>query len=1049
MRRRVQRSVRAVTLVGLALLLAQASPPASAVGAPQAGERPLDLGALRWRPIGPAAAGGRVTAVLGRADDPETIYVGTAAGGILRSHNGGTTWTPVFTDAPVASIGALAIAPSNPRVIWAGTGEANPRNDVAFGNGVYKSEDGGDTWTHMGLPESRHVARILIHPRQSDVVYVAALGHLFGPNAERGVFRTMDGGRTWSKILFADEDTGASDIAMDPADPRILYAGLWHVRRQAWSITSGGAAGGLFKSVDGGDHWVKLTEGLPAGPTGRIGIGIAPSKPDVVYALVESTGGLLYRSDDRGLHWQMVNADHAINQRPFYFSKIVVSPANDQEVYSLSVSMQKSEDGGRSFKAVAGELHGDHHALWIDPGRPSRMLDGSDGGVGLSHDGGRSWAFLDNLSIGQFYRIAADARTPFYVCGGLQDNGLWCGPSNSRRTRGILNRDWYAIGGGDGMYAVPDPTDHNIVYADSQNGDLHRFDLRTGQARNIQPYPRFAWGWPLADLKFRFNWTSPLALSPHDPQTVYLGGNVLFRTTDGGQTWTAISPDLTRNDKSKQQSSGGPITAEAGPAEHYDTIYAVSESPTQKGLIWIGTDDGLVHVTRDGGATWNDVSGGLPASVAWARIGSITPSHFDAATAYITVDRHFLDDYAPYVYRTTDRGVTWTSIATGLPAPGYTHVVREDPKRPGLLYLGTELGIFVSFDHGGHWRGLRNNLPTTPVYDLFVNPRTDDLVAGTHGLSIWVLDDITPLRAVDAGQRIGQDGLLAPRPALRYRHRRDTGTQAADVFTGQDPPFGATLNFYLERPSASTANVTIRNAGGAVVRTMATSVHAGLNRTVWDLRHDPPKLSDRFVRTSGISMRGPLVVPGTYAVELSVSDRHFATELRVEGDPAVAASAADLEAQLRTLLSLRDAAIRVDGAVAQVEQVQAQLGRLEASLPPALRKGPIATGIDRVSARLRGLQEKLYASRLTRPLDRLRYPVQLRERLLTLAGWIDSADASPTRAELVEAGELLNELKALSGEFNGLASGEISNLNTLLKSRGLTPVDPGAPLSVK
>lgn len=1040
--RSAQTGVKMGTAIG-AILATLGAAAALLRAAPAPGGPPAIDSALRWRAIGPAATGGRVTAVAGVPGDPAILYVGTAAGGIFKSLNGGTTWKQVFSDAPVSSIGALAVAPSDPNVVWVGTGEANPRNDVSFGNGVYWSGDGGSTWSHRGLDDSRHIARIVVDPQHPGTAYAAALGHVFGPNAERGIFRTRDGGLTWSKVLFVNDDTGASDVAFDPANPRVLYAGMWEVRREAWWLTSGGSHGGLFKSLDGGEHWTRLTGGLPEGPTGRIGIGVAASNPDVIYALVESRDGELYRSDDQGQRWRMINGDHAINQRPFYFSQLAVAPANERDVYALSVTLQHSTDGGHRFEAVARSVHGDHHALWIDPRNPRRLLDGSDGGVAISDDGGLSWRFLDNLPIGQFYRVAPDGRTPFYVCGGLQDNSVWCGPTNTERAAGILNRDWYPIVGGDGMYGVPDPRDHHIIYADAQNGDLHRVDLRSGQARNIQPYPEFVWGWPSADARYRFNWTAPVALSPLDPSVLYLGGNVLFKSTDQGQRWSAISPDLTRNDRTKQQVSGGPITTDMGPAEHYDTIFSIAESPVRQGVIWIGTDDGLVHVTRDGGTTWANVSGGLPASTAWSRISSIAASRFDPARAYITVDRHFADDLRPYVYRTQDYGTTWAAITSALPDIGYTHVVREDPQQPGLLYLGTELGVFASLNDGGRWQPLRGNLPVTPVYDLFVQSTTGDLVIGTHGSSIWVLDDVTPIRyAAEAGSS-ARTGLLEPRPALRYLHRHDVGSLGDGTFAGDNPPLGAIVNFFLQTdPAPGDTVLSIEDEQGRPVRTQAVPAHRGFNRVVWDLRYDAPALLERVTKATGIGMPGPLAVPGHYTIRLRTGGHAFTKPLRVGNELAVRVSASDLDAQLQMLLEIKGIAEQIDRSIDRISQIQSQLRALRGGLP-AHGADEVTQEAERLEHELQSLLDRFSASRIARPLDRLRYPVRLRERLLTLAGWIASADAAPTGAERQQEQTLLGEFASLQQQLEALLSRDLPRFNQILKKTGHAGI--GAP----
>ena len=815
---------------------------------------PEEFKGLKFRLVGPAV-GGRVSRVAGVPGDPLIYYAASASGGVWKSANGGLEWKPIFDDQPDSSIGSIAVAPSNPSVVYVGAGEGNIRGNVAAGHGIYKSTDAGKTWTRVWTQEGQ-IGALVVHPADPDIAFAAVLGHAFGPNPERGVYRTKDGGRTWQQVLKKDADTGASDVCFDPSNPNVLFAGLWQARRRPWEMTSGGPGSGLYMSRDGGDTWKQLTEhGLPEGIWGKVGVAVAPSDGRRVYALIEAEKGGLFRSDDGGDSWALASDHHALRQRPWYYSTMTVDPARTDVVWFPQVPMLRTLDGGRTIKKVKGAHHGDHHDIWIDPKNPRRLIGGNDGGVDLSWDGGETW-YAPPLPLGQFYHVVADSSVPYRVSGAMQDLGTASCPSNSLSSGGIANGDCHDVGGGEAGFTAPDPSDPDVVYAGEYFGIITRFDQRTGMARNVSIYPENWSGHGAGDNRYRFQWTAPILVSSHDPKVVYHGANVLFRTGDGGQTWKAISPDLTRNDKAKQTWSGGPITGDNTGVEWYGTIFAIAESPRQKGLIWVGSDDGLVHVTRDGGERWTDVTPSIKGIPEWGTISLIEPSPFDAGTAYVVVDAHRLDDARPYLWKTTDYGRTWKSLAGGLPRDVYLHAVREDPQRRGLLYLGTERGVSFSADDGATWRVLGLNLPTVAVHDLVV--KNNDLVLGTHGRSMWILDDLTPIRQWSKEIAGEPAHIFPPQPAVRWEYRGSFHGDGA----GENPPQGAVINYSLKKKVEGDIKLEILDAGGGVVRILTNkketpeeeedapdapdrehkkpvlSTEAGVQRIAWDLSYE-------------------------------------------------------------------------------------------------------------------------------------------------------------------------------------------------------------------
>ncbi len=883
--------------LGVALLaLATASEPRAQTAVPQV--NPALYQALHWRGIGPYR-GGRALAVTGIPGDPYTFYLGTVAGGMWKTTDGGATWMPISDHAPFWSVGAIAIAPSNHHILYVGTGEAAPRGDITYGDGIYKSTDDGRTWTHIGLDDTRQIGALIVDPTNPNIVLVAALGHAFGPNPERGIYRTTDGGKNWRLVLGKDDRTGGIDVTFDPHDAKIVYAALWQALRQPWNFSSGGPGSGLYRSTDGGISWTALCgNGLPGGILGRIDVAVSGADANRVYAMIEAKDGGLYRSDDHGAHWRRVNDDGRLRQRAWYFSKVYADPKRSDTVYALNTGLFRSTDGGRTFNLLPGR-HGDHHGLWIDPTDPDRIINASDGGATISFDGGKSWTTQHNQPTAQFYHVAVDNDFPYHVYGAQQDNSS-IAIASSDDEGAITTKDWYDVGGGECGFVIPDPRDSNIVYSNSEN-IIVRWNKRTDQARVIPVWPIDASGHAAADLLHRFNWTSPLIMSPHNPDTLYTGMERVYRSTDDGNSWTAISGDLTRNDKSKEGPSGGPITKDITSVEYYDTVFALAESPLRRGLLWAGTDDGLVQTTPDDGAHWTNVT--PPDLPQWSTISMIELSHFDAGTAYVAVDRHKLDDIKPYIFKTADGGKTWTRLDRTLPVGAFVHAVREDPTKRGLLYAAAETGVFVSFDDGMHWQNLQLNLPHSPVHDLVV--KGDDLVIASHGRSFWILDDITPLRQIGPDSARSDVLLYAPEKAVRLYYPDSVDMKPP---VGENPPAGALLDYYLDAKPGGEITIDIVDLQGKLVRHLSSKapkraeqppewpdeVHpsntlpaaAGMNRFVWNLRYDDPvQIPGAFY--TGEPPRGPLALPGRYTVKLTVAGKSQNVPFELDLDPRV------------------------------------------------------------------------------------------------------------------------------------------------------------------
>jgi photosystem II stability/assembly factor-like uncharacterized protein len=914
-----------------ALAVALAVPVATL--AATSGVDPDLLAGLAARSIGPATMSGRIADIAGVATNPDVIYVGAATGGVWRSTDGGTTFKPIFDHEKVAAVGAIAVFQANPDIIWVGTGEGNVRNSTSVGDGVYRSLDGGDTWTRVGLDNSERISRIVLDPGDADVAYVAAMGREWGENPERGVFKTTDGGKTWERVLYLDERTGCADLVMDPVNPNKLFAAMWDYRRWPWSFRSGGPGSGLFVTYDGGATWKRFTasDGLPEGELGRIGISVCRKFPDVVYALVEAHKSALCRSDDGGRTWKKVNEETNVASRPFYYADIRVDPELPDRLYNLASRLTVSTDGGKSFSPMRSSrtVHPDFHALWINPLDPTNLVVGDDGGVSISHDRGASWRFVANLPLGQFYHVNVDMDVPYHVYGGMQDNGSWRGPSTVWETGGIPNHEWQEVGYGDGFDVIPDPADSMQGYSMSQEGYLMRWNLRTGERKDIRPAGP-------EEVKLRFNWNAGIAIDPFDSKTLYFGSQFVYRTTDRGETWTIISPDLTTNNPywQKQNESGG-LTPDVTGAENYTTIVAISPSSVQRGVIWVGTDDGRLHVTRDSGANWTSVEGNVKGVPANTWIPHIRASRFDAGTAFVVFDNHRRSDWTPYVFKTTDFGTSWTSLASK-DLWGYCLSIEQDPVDANLLFLGTEFGLYVSQDGGTSWLPLRSGLPTVAVRDLVVHSRDHDLVIATHGRAAWIVDDISPLRTLSA-RTMGEPLHLFPiPPAQQYRAGAGSGARFSgdSTFEGENRPYGAIITFSVADPElplpdpvkerarqdrlakekhaagapkgaeklAETAGedrggerrgggrepratIVVSDSNGNAIRTFKSKIVQGVNRAVWNLRSkgfkQPPRERASWWQDRG----GPEVLPGTYTVTVKVGDNEAKGTVRVLADP--------------------------------------------------------------------------------------------------------------------------------------------------------------------
>jgi photosystem II stability/assembly factor-like uncharacterized protein len=1062
---------------------------------------------MKFRYIGPV--GNRATAVVGIPGNPSVYYVGAASGGIFKSTDGGIHWDPIFDDEPVSSIGSLAIAPSDPNIVWAGTGESFIRSHISVGNGIYKSLDAGKTWKLMGLEKTGRIANVIIDPHNPDLVLACALGHAYGPQPDRGIFRSTDGGKNWEKVLFVDENTGCSDMGMDPNNPRTLFAGMWQLEIHAYGRKSGGPGSGLFKSTDEGATWKRLEgHGLPHSPIGRIAVRVAQRDSNRVYALIETGDGVpmdgkaaqsgqLWRSDDGGETWQLINSDRQIRGRTHYYTREEISPDNENEVYFFTSAFSRTLDGGHTLTNMPSSPGGDNHEMWIDPTNGDRMAVVNDGGVSISVNRGHSWDHIQ-LPIAQIYHVTLDDQIPYFVYGNKQDGPSYRGPSNSLQFGGfggsqISRSVWHPVAGSESGFATPDPVDNNIIWSTgtgsgSVGGSVARFDERNRQAREVEVWPEDVSGDSAAEVKYRFNWEFPVTISPHDHNKVYVGSQYVHATTDGGNSWRIISPDLTRNDRSRMQISGG-LTPDNIGVEYAGTVFAIAESPKEAGVIWAGTNDGYVQITRDGGNNWTNVTKNIPNLPEWGTVSNIEASRYDAGTAYITVDFHQMNNRDPFAYKTADYGKTWTPITNGIPHSmlSYAHCIREDPVREGLLYLGTENGMYISFDDGKNWQPLQSGLPHAPVYWIAVEERFHDLALATYGRGFWILDDITPLEQLTPEILGSGAHLFAPREAYRFRPIAEPAAVSYDPTAGHNPPYGAPINFYLKSKLGEKERVqlTISDANGKTVREFECraareegarrpagpggpgggggeggeggppcEVKPGINRIWWNLRSDPGtefKLRTSPLYAPDVKVGGEgwrpapdagrislLEPPGSYTVTLAVGGEKFSQKLNVLKDPHSGGTESDIQTQMQFLTGLRDEMNALGASVNQIESIRAQLAALEKELGNDDTGKAIRKAADDLAEKLIAVEGRVLQLKLTgRGQDSTRWPPMLASKIGYLSSETASSDFAPTTQQVAVGKELKDQGDQFQQEYQQILAKDVTPFNAMLGEKNI------------
>jgi len=1016
---------------------------------------------LRFREIGPE--GNRAIAVVGVPGNPMVALVGAASGGVWKTEDGGVNWRPTFDDQDAQSIGSLAIAPTAPNEVWAGTGETFIiRPALAMGNGIYKSLDGGDTWAHMGLETVGRIGRVVVHPRDHDVVYACALGHAYDDQQERGVYRTKDGGKTWEHVLFVDPGTGCADLAIDPQRPDILFAGMWSLRVDPWRLASEGTGGGVYVSRDGGDSWTKLAAdaGLPAADhtVGKVAVGIAWSDPDRVYALIEDDDPSFYRSDDGGRHFRLMTKNHDIAERASYYTRFGIDTRDPDRVYFTSVRFSMSQDGGATLVPNPPRGGGDTHDVWVDPTDPDRFMVADDGGATITLNRGKTFQRVV-LPIAQMYHVHTDNAVPYNVYGNRQDGYSYSGPSNSR-SFGIVEGNWHSVGGCESGFAIPDTAGANQVWSGCYDGGLELYDPRTQQARNVRIWPEASYGWPPADVRYRWHWTFPIVISPHDHNIVYVGSQVVHRTRDEGQSWEVVSPDLTLNDKSKQQSSGGKTTDNLMTFDG-SLLYALAESPVQEGVLWAGSNDGQIHVSRDGGGNWVNVSQNIRNLPEYGQVSNIEPSRWDAGTAYVAVDFHQMGSFEPFIYKTTDFGGSWTRIDAGIPRSpfSFVHVVREDPARPGMLFAGTDNAVWFTLDDGAHWQRIRNGLPAAPVYWLTIQPHFNDLVVATYGRGIWILDDMTPLRALNAEVMASDAHPFDVRPAYRFQQIHNIVSAPSNVF-GRNPDYGADINVWLSGAAAGRMKVEILDDGGEVVRTLSQDGKTGINRVMWDLRHEapeaprlrtpPPEMpwvetgpdGSRRLRTWDLDVnggfQGPLAVPGAYTARISVGDHVMEAPFEVLKDPHSAGTLDDIRAQVAMSLEMRGELERIGGMIDRLEWIREQVEDAQAYFAKDSTAAVTEQAARDFRTKLLDVEGRLFDVHLSGAReDAFRNPMKLYGRMGALASDVgaSSSDFRPTDQQVEVHGILLDRLEEASKLMDTLLGSDLSALNAKLAER--------------
>ncbi|HXX79128.1 MAG TPA: hypothetical protein VEI53_11570, partial [Ktedonobacteraceae bacterium] len=1047
--------------------------------------------------------GGRVVAVAGDPMQPLVFYFGSTGGGVWKTTDGGLIWENVSDGFfKRASVGAIAVSDSDHNVIYVGMGETTIRGNVSHGDGVYKSNDRGKTWIHLGLEQTRNIAKVCIHPQNPDLVYVAALGHAHGPNRERGLFRSSDGGKTWQNILFNGDKAGAVDLAIDPDNPRIMYVSFWEAERKPYTLISGGEGCGIFKSIDGGDTWTEITRkpGLPEGTLGKIGLAVSPAQESRIWAVIDAEDGAIFRSDDGGESWERLSEDRNLRARPWYYQHIFADPCDAETVWVLNVQAWKSVDGGRTFSEVYIP-HGDHHALWIDPRNPQRIIQGNDGGACVSFNGGKSWTTIYNQPTAEMYHVTTDNQAPYRVYAAQQDNTTISLPSRSNLA-GISQSDSYEVGGGESGYIAVRPDDPNIVFAGNYHGYLTRYDHRSRQDRNITVWPEAATGWGAKDVKYRFQWTFPIMLSPHDPNVLYVTGNHVFRSTDEGNSWDIISPDLTRNDVTKLEASGGPATKDNTGTEFYCTIFAFAESPIRRGLFWAGSDDGLIHLSRDNGKSWQNVTPtDLPE---WSLISIIEPSPHDPATVYVAANRYKWDDFEPYLYKSNDYGATWTKITTGIPENEFTRVIREDPVRQGLLFAGTEAGIYTSFDDGGHWQTLRLNLPVVPIHDLVV--KDTDLIVATHGRSLWILDDLTPLRSINRELQDQSAYLFKPRPTVRYltswgfshasapgtfyrmtgdrmitarREQRPDGDMIdRNMDAGENPHDGVIVYYYLKQKLEDEVKLTFRTKQGEVIKSFTSEIHqnqrldekkatdptdeeedkekkdprvskeAGTNRFIWNMRYHDPRTIDGYVASEAV-MSGPIAAPGFYQVELTVGNQSLTEIFEIQKDPRVPASQEDLQAQFDLHLKVRDRLSETHDAINMLRNIRQQAEDWVKRSGGRQDHDAIVSAALSLKEKLAPIEDELTQSKAKTRQDTMNWPVKLNGKLAWLAAVISSSQSAPTKQTYELYEDLVQRIDVQLHRLKEVIDRDVASFNQLMRESGVPAIIAVASIPVK
>lgn len=1005
---------------------------------------------LKFRLIGPFR-GGRSIAVSGVSSDPNTYYFGSVGGGVWKTTDSGRSWTPVSDGQfKTGDVGAIEVSQSDPNIVYVGMGEACVRGNASNGDGVYKSLDGGKTWKNIGLQQTYHIGAVRVHPKNPDIVYVAALGHLWGPNPERGVYRSLDGGATWKQVLTKGNEAGAVDLAMDPTNPRVIYAAFWQVGRKPWRFDSGGPGSGLWKTTDGGDTWTDISraQGLPKGVPGRVSVTVSPANPERVWAMVEASDGGLFRSDNAGKAWTRVNESNNLRQRAWYFSHIFADPKNADEVYALNVGAYRSIDGGRTFTAFATP-HSDNHDLWIAPDNTQRMIEANDGGAAVTNDGGKTWSSIDNQPTAQFYRVALDNDYPYHAYGAQQDNST-VRIATRTATGGITDRDWYDVGGGESGWIAPDPRDSEIVYAGSYGNLITRQDHHTGQTRNINAWPDNPMGYGAESLKYRFQWSFPILFSPHDPKTLYIGSNVLMKTENEGQNWQNISPDLTRDDKAKQKSSGGAITQDNTSIEYYDTIFTVAESPLSKGQIWAGTDDGLVQLTRDAGKTWTNVTPkGMPE---WIRINTIEPSPFDAATAYVAATNYQQDDFKPYLFKTSDYGKTWQKIVNGIPDTHFTRTIKEDPNHKGLLVAGTEFGLYISFDQGDNWKSFQLNLPVVPVADVAFHKGEKDLVIATQGRAFWVFDDMNLIYQLEPKVTSEDFHLFQPKDA--YRGGGGRGGRGGATAVGENPASGAVIYYSLKERPKGDVKLEFLDSAGKIVNEFSSKAEAprpqapagedgeeapraapaarvtatpGLNKFIWNLRYPDATTFPGIIMWAG-GVQGPRISPGKYQVRITVDGKSQTQSLSIKPDPRLKTTPEEYAKQLSLALQVRDKLSETNAGVVKVRDVRKQLEEFTKR-----DDKKVADAAKALIGKLTAIEEELYQTKNRASEDPLNFPIKLNNKLAYVLGTVSNSESQPTNQSYMVYEDLATQVNGKLRTLTGLLTDDVAAFNKTVK----------------